>query len=309
MPIFGDPYDEYIPTDTALEQRSSEGAFIYKGSLRHLFDIYRTLSHRGEVTFAVWISYFTDRIRQPCASFARPTDPFGTRETSIFHADPPARACHTRHRDVGRETLLTAFIAWWLCYFVVSSQPVGIIRPDTFVMASRLARGNLISLTIPVLANLFKSMRVVSTSCDPSFCIEVVPYHYLLGSAHMYWAGLYTPAMGSDMLHRLPLLAQIAGAKAVSVPPWKARKYFRQGEGFLRLCSGRQFACHDEQTENLIFYDATPGVEDQRPLRLGSPESGFLVSLRHGLLPLRLGSMVVLEPYMPHRCAHQFGLD
>lgn len=55
--------------------------------------------------------------------------------------------------------------------------------------------------------------------------------------------------------------------------------------------------------------DGGPEGEVQRPLRLGSLEAGFLVSLRHGLLPLRLGGLVVLEPYMPHRCAHQFGLD
>lgn len=140
LPIFGDPYDEYVPTDASLEQRSPENAFMYKGSLRRLFDIYRALSHRGNVTFTVWISHFTDRIRQPCVSFARPIDPFGTGETSIFHVDPPTRACHTRHRDIGRETLLTAFIAWWLCYFVILSLPVGIIKPDNFVMASRLAR-------------------------------------------------------------------------------------------------------------------------------------------------------------------------
>lgn len=41
----------------------------------------------------------------------------------------------------------------------------------------------------------------------------------------------------------------------------------------------------------------------------GSSEAEFLVSIRHGLLPLRLGDRIILEPYMPHRCAHQFGLD
>lgn len=178
-------------------------------------------------------------------------------------------------------------------------------------MASRLARGELVSLTIPALANLFKSMRVISTFCDPSFCDEVVPYHYLLGWAHMYWAGLYVPTMDDSLLHHLPTLAQIAGARASRVPSWRARMYFRQGESFLRLCGGRRFACSADQvqTEDLVLSDRGSEGEVRGPLRLGSSEAGFLVSLRHGLLPLRLGDLVVLEPYMPHRCAHQLGLD
>lgn len=182
-----------------------------------------------------------------CQLFAHPVDPFGTEELSIYHTGPIVAACYSRHKRVGREAVLTAFIAWWLCYFVIPSQPVGIIRPDTFVMASQLARGKLVSLAIPALANLFRSMRVISTSRDPSFCDEVVPYHYLLGWAHMYWVGLYVPVMDDSLLHHLPTLAQIAGARASHVPSWRARKYFRQGESFLRLCGGRRFACPTDQ--------------------------------------------------------------
>lgn len=152
---------------------------------------------------------------------------------------------------------------------------------------------------------------MISTSCDPSFCDEVVPYHYLLGWANMYWAGLYTPVFDDALLHRLPMLAQIAGARANRIPVWRARRYFRQGECFLRLCYGRRFSRPADQvrTEDLVLFDGGPEGGTRGPLRLGSPEAGFLVSLRHGLLPLRLGGLVVLEPYMPHRCAHQFGLD
>lgn len=59
----------------------------------------------------------------------------------------------------------------------------------------------------------------------------------------------------------------------------------------------------------MVLFDGGSGGEHRKGLRLGSPEAGFLVSLRHGFLPLRLCDRVVLEPYMPHRSAHQFGLD
>lgn len=104
------------------------------------------------MTFLTWISYFTYRIRQPCQLFARPSDLFGTGEAEIFHIGHDVihigcavKSCHIRHRIEGREAIQTAFLAWWLCYFFIPSQPIGIIRLDTFVMASRLAQGNLVS--------------------------------------------------------------------------------------------------------------------------------------------------------------------
>jgi hypothetical protein len=309
LPIFGAPYDEYTPTIEALRQRSSEGMSIYPSSLLRLFDIYHRLARVGDVTFSVWISHFTDRVRHPCQLFARTSIPFGVGGEMIFHTGGSSASCYSSHRIIGRDTVLAAFLAWWLCYFVIPSRPEGIIRPDTFIVASRLARGDLISLTIPALANLFKCMRVISTSRDPSFCDEVIPYHYLFGWVHMYWAGLYSPIVGDTLLSVLPTLIEIAGARAIRIPERQARALLRHSGGYLRLAYGRQYACHEEQSEDLILFDGGPGGDHHRGLILGSPQSGFFISLRHGLLPLRLGDRVVLEPYMPHRCAHQFGLD
>ena len=38
-------------------------------------------------------------------------------------------------------------------------------------------------------------------------------------------------------------------------------------------------------------------------------DAEFLISLRHGWLPLRTGDRVILEAYNPHWYAHQFGYD
>jgi hypothetical protein len=35
----------------------------------------------------------------------------------------------------------------------------------------------------------------------------------------------------------------------------------------------------------------------------------YLISIRQGFLPFRSGDHIFIEPYSPHRCAHQFGLD
>jgi hypothetical protein len=55
--------------------------------------------------------------------------------------------------------------------------------------------------------------------------------------------------------------------------------------------------------------DATPSSKDSAPLR-GQPDVlDYFISLRHGLLPLCIGDYTFIEPYSPHRCAHQFSLD
>jgi hypothetical protein len=184
LPVFGDPYDEYVPRDEDLMRDSSGDCHHYSLPLRRVFGIYSALSSSGGVSFSAWICFFTDRVQRPCHQFACPSDPFGTGEAEISHSGalPSLRSISLRALD--RETYLTAFLSWWLCYFVIPSQPLGMIRPDTFVMASMLARGQTLSLAIPALANIFRCLRILSTSSDPSYCDEVIPFHFLGGWAH-----------------------------------------------------------------------------------------------------------------------------
>ena len=309
LPVFGDPYDEYLPRGEDLTRDLPGGSHHYSISLRRVLGIYSTLSSSGGVTFSVWIRHFTDRVQRPCHQFACPSDPFGTGEAEVSHSGviPNLRSISLQTLD--RETYLTAFLAWWLCYFVVPGQPLGMIRPDTFVMASMLARGQMISLAIPALANVFRCLRILSTSSDPSYCDEVIPFHFLGGWAHLYWPGLYAPAMDHHMRRHLPLLAEIAGAVSSPLPAWLARQYFRSSIRHLRPLEGRVFPSHTPRDSDLDMIDESPREDCPRGLVPGSTEAEFFVSIMHGFSPLRLGDRVILEPYMPHRCAHQFGLD
>lgn len=71
----------------------------------------------------------------------------------------------------------------------------------------------------------------------------------------------------------------------------------------------RVFPCHVPQSTDRVIVEEVPQHGQGQGVLRGSSEAEFLVSIRHGLLPLRLGDRIILEPYMPHRCAHQFGLD
>ncbi|KAF3330070.1 Plant mobile domain-containing protein [Carex littledalei] len=309
LPIFGVPYDEYLPLEGTLSELLPDGSRRHPISLQRVFDVYHELSYAGEVDFRRWIAYFSDAIRYPVHVFAHPYDPFGTGREEIFHTDERFTPVSASRERLGAEAYLTAFLAWWLCCFVIPSQPAGVIRPDCFIMANNLARGEAVSLAIPALANVFRCMRILSTSKDPSHCDEVVPFHFLMGWAHIYWPGLYTPSMSERMRADLPLLAGIAGVRHTPLTPRLARDYFSRSRGFLRSPESWATFRRNSRGEDLELLDRIWSERCPEGLKRGSRRLDFLVSLRHGLLPLRLGDRVILEPYMPHRCARQFGFD
>jgi hypothetical protein len=166
LSIFGHFYDEFMVSS------ADSGDFTrFPPSLQRTYEIYYRL-RRGYlgVPFRHWIAHFTDRVHTRSAGLAFTRDPFGTGRFEIHHDGPiPSQDTLCSH-DVDRETYLTAFISWWICYFLLSSSPVYTIRPSVFVMASLIARGDMISLAVPVLANIYRCLRGSTSSRSPSQC-------------------------------------------------------------------------------------------------------------------------------------------
>jgi Plant mobile domain len=132
LPIFGHFYDEFMvsPADSGDFTRFSP-------SLQRTYEIYYHLrrGHPG-VPFRHWIAYFTDRVHTRPAGLASTWDPFGTGRLEIHHDGPiPSQDTLCSH-DVDRETYLTAFISWWICYFLLPSSPAYTIRPSVFVLVT-----------------------------------------------------------------------------------------------------------------------------------------------------------------------------
>jgi hypothetical protein len=141
-----------------------------------VYDIYYHLrgGHSG-VPFRHWIAFFTDRVHTRPEGLASIWDPFGTSRLEIHHDGPiPSQDTLCSH-DIDRETYLTAFISWWICYFLLPSSPAYTIRPSVFVMASLIARGNRTFLAVPVLANIYRGLRGLVSSHSPSRCRELIP--------------------------------------------------------------------------------------------------------------------------------------
>ena len=303
LPIYGLPYEELCPADLHSASPSS-GHPGYSASLKEVFRIYeKLLGKRVDVSFDQWIGYFLDRTQVICPSYGDVDDPLGTQTPRIRSTDLKLLPSSVTSRDIDEEVRLTAFLSWWLCYFVVPCQPVDKIRPETFLIANTLACGKRVSLAIPALANIYSAMRVLVSSRDPSSCRAVVPFHFLGGWLHVYWSGLYLPSMSQQLRDVLPLLAGIANATVPPMNPTKARHFFfhsrerispHRVRPFSRALSGR--------------YDTwiTDDITDPSKRIL---ELEYLISLRPGWLPLRRGDRMILEFYQPHRCAHQFGYD
>jgi Plant mobile domain len=303
--VFGHYYDEFLLSEGDLRDPS-----LHPASFREVYKIYDQL--RGQhlsVPFRFWISYFTDRLRSHPEYRASTRDPFGTGRLDLY-SDVAAPSHDTLCSHViDLETYLTAFLSWWICLFLLPSSGARTIRPSVFVMASQIARGERVSLAVPVLANIYRSLRGLTSSRDPSRCRELVPWHFISGWLHMHWSSVYHPSLSSDLRASLPILGDLAGIEPASLTPEDTRFRFYHSHDHLRLARARLATHHLVGTAYRSLIDAALSSRDSSPLR-GQPDIlDYFISLRHGFLPLRIGDYAFIEPYSPHRCAHQFGLD
>ncbi|KAJ1698966.1 hypothetical protein LUZ63_007478 [Rhynchospora breviuscula] len=321
LPIFGRPYEEWVPPDADLFGIRSNGQPRYPDSLRQMYDIYYGIAatHPRDgfhpmVSFRNWIRFFMNRVLTESSgnsrhgSFANPADPFGIGR-AIVSVDatgsvPDFERLSSRVLD--DETILTAFLAWWLCHFAVVSRPTGYIRPGVFVMANALARGIRVSLAIPALATLYRSLREVTTSRDPSASHVAVPFHLINGWLYAYWRDFHGVVMPTDLTRRLPFLAHLAGASVF--PPDQIRTHFLfwwRGRAATHTCP-RVFVrgLPTSFGEGIFVRDDPLVSRDDWPILMA-----FMVSFREGFLPHRQDDEIFAEPYCPQRVAWQFGFD
>jgi Plant mobile domain len=261
------------------------------------------------VPFKIWIAFFTDRVYGRSLDPASIRDPFGTGSLCIYHEGSIPSQGSVCSRDIDRETFLTAFISWWICFFLLPSSPAYTIRPSVFVMASRIARGEMVSLAVPVLANIYRGLRGLTSSRVPSECRELIPWHLVSGWLHMHWSDLYDPGMASPLRDELPLLGDLAGVQPASMTHDGARYMFYKSGEHLRFAHTRLATRHMVRTTHRSVIDSRFPSRDVTSIRERPDDLAYLISIRQGFLPLRLGGYAFIEPYSPHRCAHQFGLD
>jgi len=304
LPIYGLPYDEHIVRSRDLFSDD------YPDSLREIYRIYYKLKKDFDhVPFRVWISYFTDAVKHPMEGFASLTDPLGVGTIMLSDFTPGLPRSTICLQSMDDETFLTAFLSWWLSYFILPSIPSDVIRPSIFVMANAIARGHRVSLAIPTLANIYRGLRDMTSSQDPSCFTEGIPFHIISGWMHMHWADLYTPVAPQPLRDSLPLMIDLAGAVASFPTAISGRSHFCKSIEHLRDSRTRiATVCRSRISEKTII-DEVDLPQGEPGIRGRLVDMEYLISIRCGFLPLRLGGHIIMEPYSPQRVAHQFGFD
>ncbi|XP_020081100.1 uncharacterized protein LOC109704742, partial [Ananas comosus] len=200
-----------------------------------------------------------------------------------------------------------AFLALWLCKFVMPSGKKDVIRPETFIMASQMAHGTRFALATAVLCAIQAALgRMVSDRRGPAYPYCRFPINFLFAWVGARFEKVYTRRPIREDIKSMPCLKKVPDMLsfmyAISTPfdSKRARQHLRDERNFIWRpysfnCSGRGWV-HE--------------VIDMRG-RSDFPEEvqEWIISLRHSVLPLRLGGSLYAQPYNPHRFARQFGLD
>nr|GLL20301.1 uncharacterized protein LOC105964676 [Ipomoea trifida] len=306
LPLLGEAYDERIPTASELN-RSHNSTHFYK-SCSYLLAAFHHLSNQEvdspHVCVSQWVEFWcrkSQRYQAPPArkeTKGRRSRPKATYNPSgIIDAfegwssvsDAPFETLGLP-RIQEEEIYLAAFLACWLCVFVLPSTPSHVIRPETFRMACIMAQGRRVCLAVPVLASIYHGLNLVSRAISPGFIKSTFPYHYLYGWLSAY---LNTHFEAPNLMSPRPRMVSFSGeGGAKFYSETDARKKIFKGESINWLYASRN---HDR---DYIFHDDGKGIEE---------DLEYFLCLRPCRLILRQGQQCVAEPYTPHRFSRQFG--
>ncbi|KAG5553477.1 hypothetical protein RHGRI_011376 [Rhododendron griersonianum] len=307
LPISGLIYDEAVPHADELIGVDKDNTYYLPVNCRYLFLAYHRLltdSKKGEVKIDAWVKFwFKGKIsyskssrktsRNKTQRPANVNNPSGTigeaqvrtpKQEEVF----TILGVKETQKDV---THLAAFLACWLCKFVLPVGSYELIRPGVFKVAAMMARGTRFCLAVPVLASIYRGLNDIAKSSNPGKCDAVFPVHYVYA-----WLGEYFSthfSSGSQPSTQRPKMIRYGGERvAKQLDEAEALDLFRKCDDLVM----DRFAQRQGKSKEL--------VDDGQ---LSDWETEYLISIRSGYLTLRSGSTKVIEPYNPHRFSRQFG--
>nr|GME18032.1 ABC transporter G family member 11 [Ipomoea batatas] len=157
-------------------------------------------------------------------------------------------------------------------------------------MASSMATGQKLNLTIPVLASIYNGLNAISNSAKPGQADSHFPIHYVYGWLSFY----YDTHFANDQVSASPQMitySREGGARRYGQV--EARRKIFKADSVRWGCTTRR------QTKDLRFLD--DGKENH------SQDDEYFMCLRSNFLILRWANSCIAEPYTPHRFSRQFG--
>ncbi|KAH7862077.1 hypothetical protein Vadar_034487 [Vaccinium darrowii] len=285
LPIFGIPYEEFLPTNEQLlkEQcQETPNAIISELLLLHT----QMCMHlkASTVTWSQWIDFFY----RGSAIYGA----FGEIPTST--APKHNKKVLEMPLNISKLGILSAFLALWLSRFLMPYKGP-IVRPETFGMASLLAHGTRVSLAPAVLGFMYHRFGDISQSSRrPGQANLLFPFYFLIGWLGEHFPALYHKRKPSEFPESYPLLARYSGILAQPQSILQARLILRADQ-YVRYYPNPMV----EHKESQCLDDGTLPIDQLE----------FLLSIRSANLPIRVGGDIWVEPYHPIRFARQFGFD
>ncbi|KAH6762260.1 hypothetical protein C2S52_019693 [Perilla frutescens var. hirtella] len=173
LPMNGELYDEVIPYAKELTGADQDNKLYVPASCKHLFHAYHLLrGQSSSVSIGKWITFWsknTKRYLKPPLrkekktvrpkSTHNPTGEIKVHETWTAKEKMPFEKLDVKERYV-TQTYLAAYLSCWLCSFVLPEDDANLIRPETFKMASMMASGREVALTVLVLASIYRAENI-----------------------------------------------------------------------------------------------------------------------------------------------------
>ncbi|KAL0406004.1 UNVERIFIED_CONTAM: hypothetical protein Slati_3914300 [Sesamum latifolium] len=191
--------------------------------------------------------------------------------------------------NLKEKVYLAAYLACWLCTFVLPGKDVNSIRPSTFKMASMMANGRRVSLAILILTSIYKGLNIIASSSRPARTIPSFPVHFVYAWLASYFKTHYPIWQGL----RGPKMTRFSGeGGAKYYDPQEARKQIHKAEFVFWACNmivkNRPFKFIDNGDAEELDHD-------------------YFIAIHSSYLTLRQGDKFIIEPYSPHRFRRQFG--
>nr|GMC58035.1 ABC transporter G family member 11 [Ipomoea batatas] len=247
LPLLGDTYDERIPNALDLAKGSHKCcACLFKA----FFHLTQQEGHNTYVQASQWIDLWCRKTQKYAAPPPRKENkksrPKATHNPSgILEATP--RWSHVSEapfvelnipQNLEQEVYLAAFLACWLCTFVLPGNPTATIRLETFNMACKMAKGIKVCLAPPVLASIYYGLNSISESISPGQMGTPFPIHYVYGWLSAYFNTHFkTPSLMSSS-PKMVTSSEEGGAKYYD--KIDARKRIFKGECVSWLFTSRQ---------------------------------------------------------------------
>nr|GLL16595.1 hypothetical protein CDL12_05726 [Ipomoea trifida] len=156
-------------------------------------------------------------------------------------------------RNLEEEVYLAAFLACWLCTFVVPGEPTATIRPETFKMACKMTKGIKVCLVPPVFTSIYYGLNSISESTSPGQIGTPFPsIMYMDGYQHTSKL-TSRPLASCYRIQRWPFLPEKA------VQSITTRRMLVRGSLRAKACLG--FACLIRMIETSFFMTTREGAK------------------------------------------------